>query len=60
MDFSISVWFREKPRVRFDLKNRQFGFLCRSVVKYKKRVSWRAQLLSKYSTVLTVLSHGIY
>jgi len=28
---SVSVWFR-KPSVRF-------GFLCRSVVKYKKRVS---------------------
>jgi len=34
MDFSSSVWFWEKPRVRF-WKNRRFGFLCRSVVKYK-------------------------
>jgi len=34
------------------LKNRRFGFLCGLVVKYKKRVSWRAQLLSQYCTVL--------
>jgi len=35
------------------LKNRRFGFLCRSVVKYNKRVNWRAQLLSQYCTVVT-------
>jgi len=41
------------------LKNRRFGFLCRLVVKYKKRVSWRALLLSQYCTVLTVLSDSV-
>jgi len=41
MDFSSSVRFWEKTRVWFSfgsvLKNRPFGFLCRSVVKYKKK-----------------------
>ena len=73
MDFSSSVRFRfgfEKNRgVRFRflfgfvgfVKKPLvwFSFLCRSVVKYKKRVSWRAQLLSQYCTVLTVLSHDV-
>jgi len=40
MDFTTSVRFSQKPRVRFGfifLKNRRFGFLCRLVVKYRKK-----------------------
>ena len=64
MDFSSSVRFLfgcEKNRGFGSVlkKKRWFGFLCRLVVKYKKRVNWRAQLLSQYCTVLTVLSHGV-
>ena len=65
MDFSRSVQFEKNGRFGFrfwfgfEKPSVQFSFLCRSVVKYKKRVSWRAQLLSQYCTVLTVLSHGV-
>ena len=37
MDFSSSVRFWEKPLFGLVSKNRRFGFLCRSVVKYKKK-----------------------
>ena len=60
MDFSRKTAGLVRFRFGFD-KKRRFGFLCRSVVKYKKkRVSWRTQLpVLKYCTVLTVLSHGV-
>ena len=47
--FQVRFGFEKNHGFGSVLKNTRFGFLCRLVVKYKKRrVSWRAQLLSQY------------